>query len=170
MQVPNARDVIRDVVRAVVETDYGPVENSIKIVREKYAGNEAAIAVAFDDRTGWQRRGILGFRKGANDAWRPSGAFMGSARPTGDRDVWMTWGGWGGDSREYTVLGGWVADPAAVVALATDAMTGRKMEEGVERGVAIFMYAGDFGTRYARLELLGADGRVLRSGPLNRRP
>jgi hypothetical protein len=32
------------------------------------------------------------------------------------------------------------------------------------------MYAGDFGTRHARLDLLDADGRVLRSGPLNRRP
>ena len=167
MQVqPHARDV----VRAVVETDYSPLGDSIEIVGEKYAGDEAAIAVAFDDRNGWQRRGILGFRRAADETWRPSGAFMGSARPTGDLDVWMTWGGWGGDSREYTVLGGWVADPAAVAARATDAMTGRTLEEGVENGVAIFMYAGDFGTRYARLELLDAVGQVLRSGPLNRRP
>jgi hypothetical protein len=49
-------------------------------------------------------------------------------------------------------------------------MTGGTMEEVVENGVALFMYAGDFGLRYARLELLDTDGRVLRSGPLNRRP
>jgi len=166
MQVqPSARDV----VRVVVETDYSPVEDSIKFVRERYADTEAVFAVAFDVEDGVQRRGILGFRRDSNETWRPTGAFMGSARPTGDRDVWMTWGGWGGDSREYTVLGGWVADLAAVAARATDA-TGRTLEDVVENGVALFMYAGDFGTRDARLELLDADGRVLRSGPLNRRP
>ena len=167
MQVqPSARDVIR----AVVETDYSAVEDSIKIVREKYARNEAAIAVAFDDQNDVQRQGVLALRKDSEETWRPNGGFMGTARPTGDGDVWMTWGGWGGDSREMTVLGGWVADPAAVTARATDAMTGRTMEDVVENGVALFMYAGDFGTRYARLELLDADGRVLRSGPLNSRP
>ncbi|MGH3480365.1 MAG: hypothetical protein ACRDQD_26460 [Nocardioidaceae bacterium] len=117
MQVqPNPRAAIR----AVVETDYNPVENSIKIVSEKYAGNEAAIAVAFDDQNGVQRRGVLALRKDSDETWRPSGGFMGSTRPTGEGDVWMTWGGWGGDSREMTVLGGWVADPAAVAARATD--------------------------------------------------
>jgi hypothetical protein len=159
-----------DVIRAVVGSDHSPVENSIKIVREKYASNEAAIAVAFDDRNGVQRLGMFGLRKDSDKTWRPSGGFMRSARPTGDADVWMTWGGWGGESREMTVLGGWVADPVAVAARATDDMTGGTMEEVVENGVALFMYAGDFGLRYARLELLDTDGRVLRSGPLNRRP
>jgi hypothetical protein len=159
----------RDVIRAVVETDYNAVENSLMIVSEKYAGNEAAIAVAFDDQSGVQRRGALALRRVSDETWRPSGGFMGSARATGEGEVWMTWGGWGGTSRKMTVLGGWVADPAAVAARATDPVTGRTMEEAVENGVALFMYAGDFGTRYARLELLDAEGRVLRSGPLNRR-
>ena len=160
----------RDVVRAVVEIDYSAVAKSINIVSEKYAGNEAAIAVAFDDRDGVQRRGVLSLREESDGIWRPCGGFMGRVRPTGDRDVWMTWGGWGGDSREMRVIGGWVADRAAVAARATDTMSGRTLEEIVEDGVALLMYAGDFGARYARLELLDAQGQVLRSGPLSRRP
>jgi hypothetical protein len=165
-----AQSNARDVIRAVVEADHGSVEGSIDIVCEKYAGDEAALAVAFDDPNGVPRRGVLSLRRNSDETWRPSGGFMASARPAGEQDVWMTWGGWGGDSREMTVLGGWVADPVAVLARATDPITGRTMEEVVENGVALFMYAGDFGTRYARLELLDADGRVIRSGPLNRRP
>lgn len=164
------RPPLGDVVRAVVEVDYGAVVNSIEIVREKRAGDTAVIAVAFDDQGGVRRRGVLGFRKDSDDTWRPSGGYMGSVRPTGDRDVWMAWGGWGGDSREMNVLGGWVAEPTAVMARATDPMTGETLDEIVERGVALFIYPATFGTRYARLELLDADGRVLRSGPLNRRP
>lgn len=160
----------RDVIRAVLETNYRAVEDTIMIVSEKFAGDEAAIAVAFDDLDGVQRRGVLALRKDSGETWLASGGFMGSARPTAGRDVWMTWGGWGGDSRKMTVLGGWVADPAAVTARATDPMTGRTLEVMVESGVALFMYAGDFRTLNAWLELLDADGQVLRSGPLNRRP
>lgn len=167
MRVPsNAHDV----VRAVVKTDYGAIANSIEIMSEKYQGNEAALVVVFDDRDGVPRRGILALRRGSDETWRPSGGFMGSARPPNDRDVWMTWGGWGGDSGEMTVIGGWVADRAGVSARATDATSGRTLEATVENGVVVFIYNGDFGARYARLELLDADGRVLRSGPLNRRP
>lgn len=167
MQVrPNASDV----ARAVVEADYSPVDDTITIVSEKFAGSGAAIAVAFDDQNGRHRRGVLGLRKDSDSTWRPNGGFMGSVRPTGDTDVWMTWGGWGGDSNETNVLGGWIADPAAVTARATDPVTGRTLDEVVENGVALFMYSDDFGARYARLDLLDADGRTLRSGPLSRRP
>jgi hypothetical protein len=159
----------RDIVRAMVIADYSPVATSIEIAREKQAGDEAAIAVAFEDGNGVQRRGVFGLRKEPDGRWRPSGGFMGSARLTGERDVWMEWGGWGGDSRKRTVLGGWVADPAAVSARATDDMTGRTLDDPVENGVVLFMYEGAFG-HYARLELLDADGQVVRAGPLNRRP
>lgn len=159
-----------DIVRAIVIADYSPVVTSIEIVREKQAGNEAAIAVAFEDEQGVQRRGAFSLRKQPDGVWRPGGGFMGSARLIGERDVWMTWGGWGGDSRERNVLGGWVADPTAVSARATDDMTGRTLDDPVENGVVLFMYEGDFGLHYARLELLDAEGQVVRTGPLNRRP
>ncbi len=86
---------------------------------------------------------------------------------TGDNDVWMTWGGWGGDSRERTVFGGWVADPAAVSARALDA-AGRVLHEDVENGVAVFMHKGPFLLRQALLELLDAEDRVLGTGPMSR--
>lgn len=160
----------RDVVRAMVTADYRPVEHSIEIVREKQTADEAVIAVAFEDEAGVQRRGLYGLRRYPDGVWRPSGHYMGSARPTDERDVWMTWGGWwSGDPRETSVLGGWVADASAVVARATDDMTGRTLDDSVEMGVALFVYEGDFG-RYSRMELLDARGEVLRTGPLNRRP
>ena len=70
---------------------------------------------------------------------------MGNARATGDRDVWMTWGGWGpAQGRERAVFGGWVSDAAAVSARVTD-MSGRTLHDEVESGVALFLYKGDFG-------------------------
>lgn len=81
----------------------------------------------------------------------------------------MTWGGWGGDARELSVLGGWVADPLASVARAIDDATGRILDDTVENGVALFVFDGHFG-RYARMELLDPNGEPIRTGPLNRRP
>lgn len=92
----------RDIVRAIVIADYSPVVSSIEIVREKQGGDEAAIAVSFEDEKGVARRGVFGLRKQADGMWRPSGGSLGSARLSSERDVWMMWGGWGGDSRERT--------------------------------------------------------------------
>ena len=63
-----------------------------------------------------------------------------------------------------------MADPTAVAARATDEMTGRTLDDVVENGVVLFMYKGDFGLHYARLELVDAQAQVLRTGPLHRRP
>jgi hypothetical protein len=160
----------RDMARAIVIADYGALENSIEIVRERRAGNQAAIAVAFEDKNGVRRRGVIGLRSQPDGRWRPSGSFMGSAHRTGERDVWMTWGGWGGDSHDRAVLGGWVADSATVIARAIDDLSGRTLEDAVENGVAVFLYDGDFGLHRARLELIDREGKLLRKGPLNSRP
>lgn len=159
----------RDIVRAIVIGDHSPFEASVEIVREKHAGKDAAFAVTFEDRKGRQRQGVLGLRKQPGGTWRPSGSFMGTAHLPGERDVWITRGGWGGDHRERAVYGGWVADPTAVAARATDEMTGRTLDDVVENGVVLFMYKGDFGLHYARLELVDAQAQVLRTGPLHRR-
>jgi hypothetical protein len=48
-----------------------------------------------------------------------------------------------------------------VSARATDDLTGRTLDDVVDNGVVLFMYKGDFGLKYARLELLDAEARVL---------
>lgn len=158
-----------EVVRAIVSADYRPAEDSVEIVREKRMGDHHVVAVAFEDDTGVQRRGLYGLQRHHDGVWRPNGHCMGSVRPTNERDVWMTWGGWGGDSREMSVVGGWVAEPSVSVARATDDVTGRILDDHVENGVALFVFDGSFG-RYARMELLDPNGKPVRTGPLNRRP
>ena len=155
-------------IEMIVSAQFAPFEDSVEIVSERRLGDDAAIAVAFDDRVGLQRRGLIGLC-GHEGQWRQSGGTMGSVHVTRDTDLWMTSGGWGGPGRtEAAVFGGWVADPDAVAARAVD-MNGHVLEDEVHDGVAIFMYTEEFNLQYARLELLGADGEVLRSGPLMRR-
>jgi hypothetical protein len=162
------RTAPHDLVRAVVAEDHRPVAG-VHIVKERHDGKDAAYAVAFEDRDGALRRGMVGLCRHDAGVWRPSGAFMGSARVTGDRDVWMTWGGWGpAQGRERAVFGGWVADAAAVSARVTD-MSGRTLQDEVESGVVLFLYKGDFGFSDARMELLDAHGVVIRSGPASTR-
>ena len=160
----------RELARAAVLADYRPANDAIAIVKEKHSGKDAVFAVAFEDRDGVPRRGLIGMCRHHGDIknWRPSGAFMGSARLTDERDVWMTWGGWGPPgSPERAVFGGWVADPAAASARAID-NAGRTLHDDVKDGVALFMHKGPFLLMQAQLELLDAQGRVLRTGPMRR--
>ena len=157
-----------NLVRDIVLAEHDPFEESIKIVREKRAGKDAAFAVAFEDRNGLQRRGLVGLCRHQGKTWEPSGGFMGSVHVTGPRDVWMTWGGWGGDSTERAVAGGWAADPTAVSARLIDTTSGRVFDDEVENGVFLFMWKGDLNLRTARLELLDGQGELLRSGPMRR--
>lgn len=162
------KTVPQDLIRNMILGGYRPFEESIRIVREKRAGKDAAFAVAFEDRDGVQRRGVLGLRRHHGGTWQPSGGFMGSARVTGDRDVWMTWGGYGsGESKRRAVAGGWVADPAVMSARLIDT-TGRILSDDVENGVFLFMWKGAFDLHGARMDLLDADNRVTRSGPMRR--
>jgi hypothetical protein len=162
------RTTPHDLVRAVVAEDHRPVAE-VRIVKERHGGKDAACAVAFEDRDGKLRRGIIGLCRHDGGVWRPSGACMGSARLTGARDVWMTWGGWGpAQAREHAAFGGWIADAAAVSARVTD-MSGRTLEDEVESGVVLFLHKGDFGLPDAHMELLDADDVVIRSGPAGTR-
>lgn len=162
--IPDLHELARNVVLA----DYRPFPDSIQIVKEKHDGKDAVIAVAFETRDGAQRRGLVGMCSHHGSAWRASGAFMGSARPVDDRQVWMTWGGWGpADSDEPAVIGGWVADTAARSARAVDP-AGAVLDDVVENGVVIFLHRGSFDPGRARLELLDAQGRVLRAEPIHK--
>ena len=158
-----------DVVRAIVVADYRPAGNSVEIVREKRTEDHCVVAVAFKDDDGVQRRGLYGLQRHHDGVWRPNGQYMGSARATGARDVWMTWGGWGGGAREMSVVGGWVADLSVSVARATDDATGRILDDHLENGVALFVFDGYFGS-YSRMELLDQHGEPTRTGLLSRRP
>ena len=158
----------QDLVRNIVLDEYRPFEDSIQIVREKHAGKDAAFAVAFEDRDGVQRRGLVGLCRHHSKTWDRSGCFMGSSRVTGPRDVCETWGGWGpAAGPERAVSGGWVADPSAASARLIDG-AGRVLDDEVENGVFLFMWKGNLNLRTARLDLLDASGRVVRSGPMRR--
>jgi hypothetical protein len=171
MGMPRAQEVSRDdLVHFVLASEYDPVEGSVEIVREKRSGKDAAVAVGFEQRNGVQRRGLIGLCRHHDGMWQPSGAFMGSVRVTGTRDVFMTYGGWGpGGHKERAVLGGWVADPAAASARLVDVRTGDVLEDEVVNGVVVFMCKGDLALRYMRAELLDSEGRVLRAAPVMRR-
>ncbi len=157
-----------DVVHAVLAAEYHRFEGSVEIVHEKHSGKDAAFAVAFEERNGRQRRGLIGLCPHGDGMWQPSGSFMGAAHVTGSREVFMSCGGWGsgGDgSKERAVFGGWVADPSAVSARLVDSTRGDVLEETVVNGVVIFMQKGDLPLRYARVELLDSAQRVVRAGP-----
>jgi len=158
----------RQLVRTMVVANHRPLEDSIRVIREKRAGKDAAFAVAFEDRDGVERRGVLRLRR-QHGTWQPAGLFMGSVRVPGPNDVWITWGGsgpGGGNGRE--LCGGWVADPSAVRARLIDPASGTALVDDIENGVALFFWKGDFNSRYARVELLDAEARIVRSGPLYR--
>jgi hypothetical protein len=159
------RTAPHDLVRATVAEDHRAA-GGIHIVKERNVGKDAAYAVAFEDRDGVQRRGVVGLRRHDGGVWLPIGGFMGSARVTGGRDVWMTWGGWGsGEGSTRAGFGGWVADRAAVSARVTDA-TGRTIEDAVENGVVLFLYKGNFGLGNARVDLFDAAGTIIKSGTM----
>ncbi|HSE09064.1 MAG TPA: hypothetical protein VLB29_10385 [Nocardioidaceae bacterium] len=169
--MPRAKEVSHaDLVHALVATEYDAVESSVEIVREKRSGKDAAVAVSFDQRNGAQRRGLIGLCRHHDGLWQPSGAFMGSVRGTGPEDVFMTSGGWGpGGRKERAVLGGWVADPAAVSARLVDMRNGDVLVDEVLNGVVVFMCKGDLALPNMRVELLDSAHRVLRAGPVMRR-
>jgi hypothetical protein len=48
-------------------------------------------------------------------------------------------------------------------------LSDRTLTDEVESAVVLFLYQGDFGLSDARMELLDADGLVIRSGPAGRR-
>jgi hypothetical protein len=170
--MPRAAEISHlELVQAVLESEYRPVDGSVTIVREKRAGKDPAIAVGFEQGNGAQRRGLIGLCRHPDGMWQPSGAFMGSLRVSGPHDVFMTYGGWGsGGSKERAVLGGWVADPAAETARLIDVRTGGALEDEVVNGVVIFMHRDGLALPFARVELLDSEHRVLRAGPVTRRP
>lgn len=124
-----------------------------------------AFAVAYEDASGEPRRGIVGVCWD-DDRLHGRGGFTGSAHVTRETDVWVTRGGYGtGYPPEAAAYGGWVTAAEAVAARAVD-IQGQTLEDTVDDGVVLFMYAVRFNLRMARTELLDAAGQVILSGPM----
>lgn len=158
----------RDIAVSTILANDRPTEGSIEVVREKRLGDDTVVAMHFDDRWGLQRWVMLVFYA-LDDRWMPSGGFGGSARVTGDPEIWETWGfsGSATPSRRRAVAGGWVATPGAVSARITD-RGGRVEEDAIESGVAILMWRGDLDPMRTTVEILDADGQVVKTGSLLR--
>jgi hypothetical protein len=157
---------LHELVQATVAEDHQPIGGAVRIVKERRAGNDAAFAVAFEDRRGRQRRGMVGLRQHADGSWRAAGSFIDIARTPDPHAVWSTWGGWtAGGWRDHAACGGWVADPNAASARLVDA-AGRTVEDTVQNDVALFLYTGPFDLSAGRVDLVDADGEVIRSAPV----
>jgi hypothetical protein len=157
----------REFVHDLVLRRHRPVESSIQVVREKRDGNNAVFAIAFDDLSGEPQRALLGLNRDSNALWHSAGGSSGPPRLAQDADLWTMCGGWGppGPAGKAAVVAGWVAAPDAVVARLTDP-AGHSLEDRIEREVAIFFWTSQFDPRQARLELIDANGRVSRAGPM----
>lgn len=105
---------------------------------------------------------MLGLRE-VDGRWHGTGGF-GSADTSADEATvsWST-GGWSHGAR--IVRGFWVGHANAVALRLTDP-AGRVHEDGIERGVAILMWDGDFDQAHARVELTDAQGDVIKTGPV----
>jgi hypothetical protein len=159
-----AGDTPRDVMLTDVAETYRPV-GDVRVLRELVTGDEATFAISFDEGPGIHRLGAVGLRR-RDGSWRRSAHFMGGhyrgvARPDRPGAVWSESGGWSGDGR--SVLIGWPADPATTSVRITDP-SGRSMTDTVDNGVVLFGYGAGFALTAARVDLLDATGRLLRSG------
>ena len=75
------RTAPHDLVRAVVAEDHRPVAG-VDIVKERHDGKDAAYAVAFEDRDGALRRGVIAMTQGSGDRPARSWAVLESQATT----------------------------------------------------------------------------------------
>ena len=155
-------DVLPSAVAALV-ADHRADEHSIDVARVVRDGDDAVVAVHFDDASGRRRRAMLGFLD-AGGRWLGTGGFGGPAPSPVDEAEWHS-GGWTRSGGRREVRGFWVSDPAAATLKLTD-LSGREHQGTIEHGVAVLLWDGDFNVADARVELLGADDDVLRAGPV----
>ena len=157
----------REVALELVVRRHQPAWDTIRVDRELIMGDDAVFAVAFDDLGAKPQRALLGLRRDGQGDWRSSGGSWGSPQPARETELWTMWGGWGSGGEELSsragVIAGWVADPDAIVARLTGG-SGVTLNDKIESGVAVFLWAGDFKELDARVELLDAEDQVIRSG------
>lgn len=150
-----------DYARSMLVAENQAVEDSIEIVRLKKSGDHTVIAAVFANRSGRQVRAMLGMRE-VDGRWRGTGGFSGSGSAGEARVSWSS-GGWSHGSR--IVRGFWVGHPSAVALRLTDS-AGEVRQDDIDAAVAILMWDGTFGLTDARVELVNAQGDVIKAGPV----
>jgi hypothetical protein len=152
---------------AALVADHRAKERSVDVVRVVRDGDDVVVAVRFEDASGRRRQAMLGFLE-TSSGWRGTGGFARPAPSTDEDAAWYS-GGWTRSGGQREACGFWVADPAAATLRLTDPV-GRQHRATIERGTAVLLWDGDFNVTRARVELLGADGEVLRTGPVSPAP
>ncbi|SDC98188.1 hypothetical protein [Nocardioides lianchengensis] len=163
---------LRGLAVGSVVAQRGVLPEAVEVVRERQHGDMAAVAYLARRRSdGSSFRGFAGLRRREDGIWRSSGGWSsGAPDGVGPEALWAAWGGWGSGQRgtpDVGVRGGWVADPTAALVRLTDP-SGRVVEDRVEAGVAILIWDQGLATREAVVELVDADGAVLRRALLER--
>ena len=77
---------------AALVADHRAKERSVHVVRVVRDGDDAVVAVRFEDASGRRRQAMLGFLD-KGDGWRGTGGFAGPAPSTDEAAAWHS-GGW----------------------------------------------------------------------------
>lgn len=157
---------VREAAILTLSRDTGASPDTIEIVREKHQGDVAVVAATFRRASGRLVHGFVGLRRVDGSGWRAGdGGWSSGPRDVPSDVIWESSGGWGSVTPPRGVAGGWVNGAGARRVKVTDP-NGRIEEDTVESGVAIIIWEGDFDVSRATAELLGEDGRVVRTGPM----
>ena len=141
-------------------TDVGlggrPAEaGTIEILRERIAGEQAMLAVEYQDIEGRAWRGVFGAELELG-GWRSrGGAGSSGEEPARDRP-WANLGGWGWP--RFLCAGGWVQGPVHKITMRD--RKGTLIEDTLENGIAMLMTTSRFELP-ATIELFGEDGEMV---------
>lgn len=149
-------DAAREATVKALVRDSDALADSIEVVRERVEGDRATTLARWTDtRRGQPRQGAVDVAS-TEGTWRAGGGWSSNADHDSDHPVWRAWGG---TSRS---MSGWVSDPEAVTIRVHDS-DGRVEVDAVENGTTILFVP--YG-RCVTVEVLNADGKVLRTAPL----
>lgn len=134
---------------------------TIRFLKERLDGDQAMLAVEYEDEDGRGHFAVWGLMRHAGGAWKVSGAAGGGRHEPPSTAPWANFGGWR-DGRSFRA-GGRVHGQEVRSVRMVDA-TGRAIDDTVDDGIALLMHAGPFDQPWT-VVLCGADGTLLRSHP-----
>lgn len=147
--------------RSTLMAEYRAVEDSIEVVRLKQSGDHTVVAARFTNGSGRRARAMMGMRE-MDGRWRGTGGWGGLGTAAHVNVLWSS-GGWSHGSG--IVRGFWIEHPSAASLRLTDS-SGGVHEDTIEGGVAILMWEGNPEGRQARVELIDAQGDLIKAGPV----
>ena len=148
--------------RSILMAEYQAVEKSIEIVRLKQSGDHTVVAARFTNGSGRRARVMLGMRE-VDGKWRGTGGFGGLGNSANWGNVSWSSGGWSHGPK--IVRGFWIEHASAASVRLTDSAS-RVREDKIEGGAAILMWHGHSEGKSARVELIDAQGDVIKAGPV----